>query len=70
MIRFSNWNGIIVEANEKRSTNCRDFQPHITELNFAVSNVSGEMITFYEANFGQSSSLSEKAIAKHMTYKE
>jgi hypothetical protein len=72
MIRLSNWNGIIVEANEKRSTNIRDFQPHITSLNFAVSNVSGEMATFYEADFTQASSLSQTAITKNnnMGYKE
>lgn len=50
-VKFSNWNGVIVEANENRSTNIRDFQPHVTSLNFAVSNVSGEMGIFYEADF-------------------
>jgi len=32
-------------------------------LNFAVSNVSGEMATFYEADGTQASSLSERAVA-------
>jgi hypothetical protein len=50
----------------------RDFQPHITSLNFAVSNVSGEMATFYEADGAQASSLSEKAVSDitDMKYKE
>ena len=50
----------------------RDFQPHITALNFAVSNVSGETATFYEADSTQVSSMSEKAIIDigNMTYKE
>jgi hypothetical protein len=41
-------------------------------LNFAVSNVSGEMATFYEADFTQASSLSQTAITKNnnMGYKE
>jgi len=60
-----------VEANEKRSSMIRDFQPHITSLNFAVSNVSGEMATFYEADFAEASSLSQKAITNigNMAYK-
>jgi FkbM family methyltransferase len=46
-------------------------QPHITSLNFGVSNVSG-IATFYEADFTEASSLSEKAIINigSMNYKE
>ena len=61
-VKLSNWNGVIVEANQRRSTNIRDFQPHITSLNYAMSNVSGEIVTFYEADYNQASSLSVEAI--------
>ena len=61
-VKLSNWNGVIVEANQRRSANIRDFQPHITSLNYAMSNVSGEIVTFYEADYNQASSLSVEAI--------
>ena len=47
-------------------------QPHVTALNFGVSNVSGEIATFYEADFAEASSLSQKAITNigYMKYRE
>lgn len=57
-IQLSNWHGLIVEANEERAKNIGDYSFNsVTVLNFALTNQSGTIVTFYDLDDASSSSV-------------